>query len=102
MHLYQRHFSLAERITASSSFSDQPMPAMGESKELKNLLRFEREVRSSKLETPIKFQTAYWEDLARVLLWHRYRKEGRDGFEIETGLSNTSLRLLLEHLNNRT
>jgi thymidylate synthase len=77
MHLYERHFRLAERMIDGGTFDSSEMPAVTEVGSISSFLSFEKSLRLEQgMQPQPSFDSGYWDDLAVPLRWHRERKRG--------------------------
>jgi thymidylate synthase len=77
LHLYERHFDLAQRIVAAPVVPDCEMSAMQEHTQLRSFLHFEARLRTgANIDRHEKRALhTYWRDLLSVLEWFRHAKE---------------------------
>jgi thymidylate synthase len=77
LHLYKRHFELAERIVASKSSFPYGMPPMREHGQLTSFLALEQKIRvREQIDTEVGKLDPYWDHLLGVLKWYSLGKEG--------------------------
>jgi thymidylate synthase len=104
LHLYERHFSLAERILRSSESSDFEMPAMACIEEIPRFLASERELRISNVR-PRKNLSCFWMELLdAIYLNNNYRNMDEMSFHTQYTRSyyRDALRPLSIHRENST
>ena len=75
LHVYERHFELAESILQKntlSQYSDFEMPLMADSQQIETFLTYEERIRKGLFKSSEEFKnvdvTAYWKELLEVLL----------------------------------
>jgi len=77
LHLYKRHFELAERIVASKSSFPYGMPPMREHGQLTSFLALEQKIRvREQVDVDLGKLDPYWGHLLAVLKWYSLKKEG--------------------------
>jgi len=82
LHLYERHFDLAQRIISVPLVPADEMPAMEQHDQLRVFLDLEARLRSGARFSPELKEALhpYWQDLLGVLEWYRYAKD-EGGYE---------------------
>ena len=82
LHLYERHFDLAQRIVGVPAVSAEEMPAMEQYCQLQSFLDLEARLRTGANIDPHEKQSlhSYWRELLSVLEWFRHAKEA-GGYE---------------------
>lgn len=75
LHMYERHFSLVDRILNSPHRVDcSPMPPMTRPDSVESLLRYEAKIREKEPVFDFEGLPAYWQDLLSVLSFHKAGK----------------------------
>lgn len=104
LHIYERHFALAERIVRPSFAPAIEMPTMEQHTQLEDFLRLESRLRTSpsiSLQNEMKLHS-YWHELLRVLEWFRHVKSDRGGRDFVSTFPSDSLYSgLLSHSGSR-
>jgi thymidylate synthase len=82
LHLYERHFDLAQRIIRAPLVPTDEMPAMEQHSQLRTFLDLEARLRSGTHFSPElkRGLHPYWQNLLAVLAWYRYAKD-EGGYE---------------------
>jgi thymidylate synthase len=82
LHLYERHFDLAQRIVGVPVVPAEEMPAMEQYCQLQSFLDLEARLRTGANIDPHEKQSLhpYWRELLSVLEWFRHAKEA-GGYE---------------------
>jgi thymidylate synthase len=77
IHLYERHFGLAQKIVEGGEAAFFEMPPMKKHRQLEVFLKLEAELRAGKSVngSEVKFLDAYWRDLLSVLEWYGLVKD---------------------------
>lgn len=79
LHVYERHFSLMERLLAvGETGNGEPMPEMPEGWSVEDVLTCERAIREG-AQVDMSHLDSYWRDLLIVLRVYRAVREGDDG-----------------------
>ncbi len=77
LHVYERHFSLVERILSTPAKGDErPMPSMPSGMQRDLLLHYEEAIRCNGPIFDFRGLDPYWQDLLLVLSFHKARKLG--------------------------
>ncbi len=82
LHLYERHFDLAQRIIRLPVVRADEMPAMEQHDQLRTFLDLEARLRNEARFGPEQKRALhpYWQNLLSVLEWYRYAKD-EGGYE---------------------
>jgi len=82
LHLYERHFDLAQRIISVPVVQTGEMPAMEQHGQLGTFLELESRLRNGERFSPELKRALhpYWQNLLAVLEWYRYAKD-KGGYE---------------------
>lgn len=71
LHVYDRHFKMAERVAASAETQSSPMPPMERVDQLEDFLAGEREIRNGRDPLPSLVLAQYWSTMLQALKAHR-------------------------------
>ncbi len=77
MHLYERHFSLAEKVVKADYSAAQAMPKMTHPEQVSTFLTYEAAIREGRdIPYPVTDLADYWKEFVQALQTYRIRKAG--------------------------
>jgi thymidylate synthase len=79
LHVYERHFQLAEQVIRAGVTDSQPMPTMTDVSRLPSFLAYEERLRLGLDRVPSNDLDPYWANMVHVLAEHRDAKRAHGG-----------------------